>query len=341
MPSLEEKASACLMAISHLYCGRVLQAHPAHGELLGFRERDYVTFDRMTRRDMDRTDMMVLNTTKSLCPLQDEDSIFLWFPLYDCPDSVAEWLSHSLPYHFVTGRANEEVEIFAIGVISKLLSSPSSPSNHIIANCVLLACVVVGVQFDKKDITRIDKSSALPRFANALLEQFQITLWTRYGGDLSDDSTGTTYREFNLIKAICLVLESAKHYYNPSFLAMRNLDVCRKIYSRVRSFEKNPPWELLGVLKNALRFTLTTARVSRDPANLWNNQYFWTGDSHSPEDLDWLVDYLEYLDPDDQEAVFNILLLLLVIKSHACTLTSCCSSPCPPCPRRNGLDRCH
>ncbi|KAG1834898.1 hypothetical protein EV424DRAFT_532044 [Suillus variegatus] len=90
MPSLEEKASACLMAMSHLYCGRVLQAHPAHGELLGFRERDYVTFDRMTLRDMDRIDMMVLNMTKSLCLLQDEDSIFLWFPLYDCPDSVAE-----------------------------------------------------------------------------------------------------------------------------------------------------------------------------------------------------------------------------------------------------------
>ncbi|KAG1834899.1 hypothetical protein EV424DRAFT_532037 [Suillus variegatus] len=141
-----------------------------------------------------------------------------------------------------------------------------------------------------------------------------MTLWTRYGGDLSDDNTGTTYREFNLIKAVCLVLESAKHYYNPSFLAMRNLDVCRKIYSRVRSFEKNPPWELLGVMQNALRFTLTTARVSRDPANLWNNQYFWTGDSHSPEDFDWLVDYLEYLDPDNQEAVFDILLLLVVIK---------------------------
>ncbi|KAG2105847.1 uncharacterized protein F5147DRAFT_702191 [Suillus discolor] len=172
---------------------------------------------------------------------------------------------------------------------------------------------MVGVQFDKKDIVRIDKSSALPRFANALLEQFQITLWTRYGGDLSDDSTGITYRESNLITAICLVLESAKNYYNPSFLAMRNLDMCRKLYSRVRSSEKNSPLELLGVPQSALRFTLAAAGVSRDPADLWNNQYFWTGDAHSPEDFDWLVDCLEYLDPNDQEAVFDILLLLLVV----------------------------
>ncbi|KAG2053064.1 hypothetical protein BDR06DRAFT_486703 [Suillus hirtellus] len=95
---------------------------------------------------------------------------------------------------------------------------------------------------------------------------------------------------------------------------MRNLDACRKIYSRVRSSEQNPSWELLGALQYALRFTLAAAKVSRDPADLWNMQYFWMGDSHSPEDFDWLVDYLEYIDSDNQEAVFDILLLLVVIK---------------------------
>jgi len=82
----------------------------------------------------------------------------------------------------------------------------------------------------------------------------------------------------------------------------------------VRSSEQNPPWELLGALRNAVRFTLAAAKVSRDPAHLWNGQPFWTGDSYSPEDFDWLVDYLEYIDSDDQEAVFDILLLLVVIK---------------------------
>ncbi|KAG2092506.1 uncharacterized protein F5147DRAFT_722301 [Suillus discolor] len=189
---------------------------------------------------------------------------------------------------------------------------------------------MVGVQFDKKDIVRIDKSSALPRFANVLLEQFEITLWTRYEGALSDDTTAIAYREYDLITAICLVLESAKHYYNRSFHDMRNLDVCGKIYSRMRSSraEQNPPWELFGALHDALRFTFNAAKVSRDPADLWNGQYFWTGDSHSPEDFDWLVDYLEYIYSDDQEAAFDILVLLGVLKFFK-ILIACMGSSMP------------
>jgi hypothetical protein len=82
-------------------------------------------------------------------------------PPYIIPDadSVAlEQLLHLLPYHFVTGRADEYVEDIAIAVISKLVSSgSSSPSNQIIANCTLLACIMARTQFDKKDIIRIDK----------------------------------------------------------------------------------------------------------------------------------------------------------------------------------------
>lgn len=57
------------------------------------------------------------------------------------------------------GRMNEEGEQLVITVISKLLCSPSSPSTRIIANCTLLASVMVGVQVqvDRKDIARLDK----------------------------------------------------------------------------------------------------------------------------------------------------------------------------------------
>jgi hypothetical protein len=82
-------------------------------------------------------------------------------PPYIIPDtdSVAlEQLLHLLPYHFVTGREKQYVEDIAIAVMSKLVySSSSSPSNQIIANCTLLACVMVGIQFNKKDLIRIDK----------------------------------------------------------------------------------------------------------------------------------------------------------------------------------------
>ncbi|KAG1852218.1 hypothetical protein F4604DRAFT_1300280 [Suillus subluteus] len=313
IPSLEEKASACIMALSHLYCGRVLQAYPGRGEFLGRRRGDYDMFVqmRLSLGHMRRADLTVLATTMYFCVSEDDH---VWFPpwLGECPDSVLEWLSHSLPYHFVTGRVNKDVEEFAIEVISKLLSSSSSPSNQIIANCTLLACVMVGVQFDKKDIIRIDKSSSLPRFADALLAHFQKVLWAYDGGDLEKDSTGITRRAWNLLDVICRILEPAKRYYIPSFHTMRNLDVCRKIYERARSSEQNHPWELLDALQNALHFTLTAAKVSRDPAQLWHNQFFQTADSHSPENFDWLVDYLEYTHSD--EVTFDILLLLDVIK---------------------------
>jgi hypothetical protein len=159
VPSLEEKASTCIMAISHLYCGRVLQAHPGRGEFLGRGKRDYNMFMKVTEMDIGTVNEIVLAPAMQLCSPEDDDEEVPWYisRLDECPDSVLEWLSHSLPYLFVTGRINQETEEFAVELISKLLSSSSSPSTQIIANCALLACVMVGVQVDKKDIVRIDK----------------------------------------------------------------------------------------------------------------------------------------------------------------------------------------
>jgi len=97
---------------------------------------------------------------------------------------------------------------------------------------------------------------------------------------------------------------------------MRNLAVCRKIYSRARSSKQNDPLISLVALRNTLRFTLTAAQVFRDPASLWNysNSNLGSGNSHSPEDFDWLVDYLYFIYSDDQEAASDILFLLGVIQ---------------------------
>ncbi|KAG1720242.1 hypothetical protein EDB19DRAFT_1778058, partial [Suillus lakei] len=293
------------------YCGRVLHAYPGRGEFLGCGRPDFEVFQEI--KYMHTADDTVLNTTMTLCRREEDENGFLWFPpwLNDliCPDFVSEWLSHSLPYHFVAGRVDANIETLAINVISKLLSSPSSPSNQIVANCTLLACVMVGAQFDKKDVARIDKSSALPRLAESLLAQFQKALWTCDGGNIGRDSTGVARRAWNLLKVICRILELTQNYYCiPSIHTMRNLDVCRKIYSRARLSEQN-------ALQNALHFTFAAARVSRDPAWLWDtySEFGWTGDSHSPEDFDWLVDYLDYIDYD-YETAYDILLLLGVTK---------------------------
>jgi hypothetical protein len=158
IPSLEEKASACTIALSHLYHGRVLQAYPDRGEFLGRGRTDYDEFLDILSLSLRMRTLAAVNhvvsTTMDIC--HPEDRYPFWH-LHDCPNSVLEWLSHSLPYHFLTKQVNEDGEKIATTVISKLLSSPSSPSNQIIANCTLLACVMVGAQVDKKDMVRIDK----------------------------------------------------------------------------------------------------------------------------------------------------------------------------------------
>ncbi|KAG1718083.1 hypothetical protein EDB19DRAFT_1027134 [Suillus lakei] len=144
----------------------------------------------------------------------------------------------------------------------------------------------------------------------SLLAQFQKVLWAWDGGDLDKDSTGVTRRAWKLLTVICPILERAQHYYRFLFDTMRNLDVCRKIFSRVRSSEQDYPWDLLDALRNALHFIFTAANVSWDPAQLWAWGHWQKGDSHSPEDFDWVVDYLDYIHSDGHEAAYDILLLL-------------------------------
>ncbi|KAG1815867.1 hypothetical protein EV424DRAFT_1626782 [Suillus variegatus] len=228
VPSLEEKASACTTTLSHLYYGRVLQAYPDRRKFIIRRTEDLVVFVEIYVHIADRG---VLNTTLNLC--RHGDIIRASLP-EACPESVCERLSHLLPYHFITERVSKYIENLTIAVISKLLSSPSSPSDQILANCILLACVMVGGQVDKKDIVRIDKSSALPLLSNSLLAQFQKALWVWDGGELDNDSTGVARRAWKLLDIIWRILEASSHYLGSTY-SMWNLDVCRKIFSRARS----------------------------------------------------------------------------------------------------------
>ncbi|KAG1772072.1 hypothetical protein EDD22DRAFT_947616 [Suillus occidentalis] len=155
VPSLEEKALACTMALCHLYCNIILQGNPTYGSLSEGRT-DYDVFYEMFKRT--KVNDKVLVAIIKLVIAENGSPSWWASPRFGtCPDSVLEWLSHVLPFHFVIGQVDKEVEKLAATVISKLLCSNSSPSPQIIANCTLLACVMVGVQFDKKDIVRVDK----------------------------------------------------------------------------------------------------------------------------------------------------------------------------------------
>jgi hypothetical protein len=155
VPSLEEKASACTMALCHLYCGHIFQGHSAY-EFLDKDDADFYVFERMIQKTKINANVVVA-TTKLIIAINGPRPWWILPKFGACPLPVLEWLSHTLPFHFIIGRMDKDTEKLAMTVISELLSSPSSQSPQIVANCTLLACIMVGVQFDKKDIVRIDK----------------------------------------------------------------------------------------------------------------------------------------------------------------------------------------
>jgi len=83
----------------------------------------------------------------------------------------------------------------------------------------------------------------------------------------------------------------------------------------------------------------TATDISRDPAHLWYARSFLQGCPHSPEDFDGLVDYLDYIYSDDQEAAYDVLLLLGSMGVHCSPakqhlfierLVACMDSTMPP-----------
>jgi GTP-binding protein EngB required for normal cell division len=95
-----------------LYCGRILQGHPAYGfNGEGSEVRD--AFEEMLERT--KANVNVLLATFRLL---DDSSWWLSPPnLGACPDSVLEWLSRTLPFHFIAGKVDKVVEELAMTVI--------------------------------------------------------------------------------------------------------------------------------------------------------------------------------------------------------------------------------
>ncbi|KAG2151206.1 uncharacterized protein EDB93DRAFT_1276132 [Suillus bovinus] len=229
VPSLEEKARACRMALTHLYHGRILQAYSdrgkfiVHGEFIARGKHDEDVFEVLDE-GLHITNMKIFQTTKNLCRL----------------------------------------------VISQLLSPPppSSPLKQIVANCVILACVMIGVQVDKKDIVRIDKSSALPQLCMPLLTHFQEALGAWGGGKVN-------------------ILHD---HDNP-----------------LRIQPEGDDEDSTGV----------------DPDGLWDLQMLLKGQSHSPNNFNWMMNYINDIYSNDRETTYDILFLLGI-------MGVCCSSPKQP-----------
>jgi hypothetical protein len=161
-------------------------------------------------------------------------------------------------------------------------------------------------------------SSALPQLAESLWTQFHKVLWAADGGDFD-----STLRRAWYFDVICRVFD---HDLLPR-PKMWNLGVWWKIFSRARSSHNEH--DSLTALRRVqpFRFNVISLRPASlllvflrplsshsvcpsDPAWLWQHQISWQDKSHSPEDFDWLVDYLGDVCSDDHETAGDIIVLL-------------------------------
>ncbi|KAG1818247.1 hypothetical protein EV424DRAFT_980898 [Suillus variegatus] len=94
-PSLEEKASACATALTHLYYGRVLQAYPDHGEFIIRKGQDVDVFYQIYQH-MGTANQTVLDMTANFCDPHIDRYRWSIDISEGCPDSIYERLSHLL-----------------------------------------------------------------------------------------------------------------------------------------------------------------------------------------------------------------------------------------------------
>ncbi|KIK44498.1 hypothetical protein CY34DRAFT_619239 [Suillus luteus UH-Slu-Lm8-n1] len=197
-------------------------------------------------------------------------------------------------------------------------------------------------------LTKRSRSSALTQLAQSLWAQFQKVLCASGGGDLD----GVVRRAWHF-DVICQVVDrDLPDTLLPS--EMWNLGVYRKIYSRANSSEQHDRDSLAPLSTvQRFRFAVIVNEFRQNPAApawLWQHQISWQGNSHSPEDFDWLVDYLSDVCSNDHATASDILLLLSSMrvscspaKQHLYIekLTACMGSSMPPRLRHAALRAAH
>ncbi|KAG2364783.1 hypothetical protein BDR07DRAFT_743744 [Suillus spraguei] len=103
----------------------------------------------------------------------------------------------------------------------------------------------------------------------------------------------------------CRVLNCVPAY--PS-LHMWDTGIYWKIFSQARRSQHNDRSALREVQR--FRFTVEPPWNPAVPSQVWHHRIWWKVDAHSPEDFDWLVDYLGDVCSSDQNTAGNILVLL-------------------------------
>ncbi|KAH7928469.1 hypothetical protein BV22DRAFT_1030782 [Leucogyrophana mollusca] len=149
-PLGQERAVACGKALVHLYCNRSYLEFKPYWRGGFWHPRLFHLFACLRRDCYDRG-------TAFICDI----GFFLFSRRHDqfpqVPDTCHTWVSHLLP-HLLSVLAGDEVRQIAVEVTIGLVTRPFPP-RKILADCLLSAAIVMGVDVDKRELVNFDKGS--------------------------------------------------------------------------------------------------------------------------------------------------------------------------------------
>lgn len=246
-------------------------------------------------------------------------------------DATLLWLSQVLPYVFLLHNDIDELaqmEDLALSIISMLLEAriPNKvPSAQVLANCTLLAGILLGLDVDKTVLVKVDKSVAIDVLVTKLLACLQGCV------DGAHPQHYASRAKKCLPHALRIIELTGAVPLDGSFFRA-GLACCKEIFLECSAISDNKPensedlqrrlFEAGAALHAAIcipQGPLGNVYQPDDSFLYWYGEFTWAHDTRSSHEFEWLIDYvceLRELDGYEvEDTLADALLALSAMKS--------------------------
>lgn len=246
-------------------------------------------------------------------------------------DATLSWLSQVLPYVFLIHKDIDELaqmEDLALNIISMLLEANipnKAPSAQVLANCTLLAGILLGLNVDKTVLVKVDKSAAIDALVTKLLACLQGCVdgvHPQHYASRAKKCLPHALRIIELTRAVPL---------DGSFFRA-GLACCKEIFlgcSAISDNETEDSEDMQRRLFEAGAALHTAICIPQGPLGYvyqpddsflyWYGEFTWAHDTRSSHEFEWLVDYIcelrELEGYEVEDTLADALLALSAMKS--------------------------
>ncbi|KAG2052482.1 hypothetical protein BDR06DRAFT_524238 [Suillus hirtellus] len=219
-------------------------------------------------------------------------------------DATLLWLSQVLPYVFLLHKDIDELaqmEDLALSIISMLLEANipnKAPSAQVLANCTLLAGILLGLNVDKMVLVKVDKSAAIDVLVTKLLVCLQGCV------DGAHPQHYASRAKKCLPHALRIIELTGAVPLDGSFFRA-GLACCKEIFlgcSAISDNETEDTEDMQRRLFEAGAALHTAICIPQGPLGYiyqpddsflyWYGDFTWAHDTRSSHEFEWLIDYI-------------------------------------------------